>query len=329
MKAMILAAGLGTRLRPLTDNRPKALVEISGRTLLEITLFRLRAFGVREVIINAHHFADMILDYLKARNNFGMRIEVSREEVLLDTGGGLKKAAWFFLEGSSRSHSNQMDEPFLLHNVDVISTIDISRMVQFHRENRALATLAVQNRETSRYLLFNEQLQLCGRRSRGTAISGCAPQSTATQNPLAGSALQPAQQVSTHVIPNLPAQSGAVKDPLSPRQGTAPQRSEPYAHCHSERSEESAFSPGSPLATRHSPLPQPLAFSGIHVISPRLLPMISEEGIFSIIDSYLRLASQGEKILAFPADEYYWRDLGRPADLTQAAYDLKQKTLLR
>src|ERR1700724_400085 len=112
MKAMILAAGLGTRLRPLTNDRPKALVEVAGRTLLEITLTRLREFGIREVIINVHHFADMVIDYLKANDNFGMRIEVSREDVLLDTGGGLKKAAHFFLENSSPS-----DEPFILHNV--------------------------------------------------------------------------------------------------------------------------------------------------------------------------------------------------------------------
>src|SRR6202521_5679752 len=151
MKAMILAAGLGTRLRPLTDDRPKALVEIAGRTLLEITLSRLRSFGVTEVIVNVHHFAEMILDYLKTHDNFGMRIEVSREEVLLDTGGGLKKAAWFFLEDSTR-----LDEPFLLHNVDVISTIDLRQMTQFHSDNTALATLAVQNRETSRYLFFND-----------------------------------------------------------------------------------------------------------------------------------------------------------------------------
>src|SRR2546428_7375149 len=149
MKAMILAAGLGTRLRPITDNRPKALVEIAGRTLLEMTLSRLRAFGIREVIINVHHFADMILEYLKANDNFGMRVEVSCESVLLDTGGGLKKAAYFFLEDSSRS-----DESFILHNVDVISTIDLRRMVQFHTENQALATLAVQQRETALYLLF-------------------------------------------------------------------------------------------------------------------------------------------------------------------------------
>ena len=141
MKAMILAAGLGTRLHPLTDTRPKALVEVAGRTLLEITLSRLSSFGVRDVIINVHHFPDMILDYLKARNNFGLHIEISREEQLLDTGGGLKKASWFFLQDSAHS-----EEPFILHNVDVISTIDLRRMLDFHNEKQALATLAVQHR---------------------------------------------------------------------------------------------------------------------------------------------------------------------------------------
>src|ERR1700687_770118 len=98
MKAMILAAGLGTRLQPLTDDRPKALVEVGGHTLLEITLRRLRQFGIREVIVNVHHFAEMVVEYLKKNDNFGMRIEISREDVLLDTGGGLKKAAGFFVE---------------------------------------------------------------------------------------------------------------------------------------------------------------------------------------------------------------------------------------
>jgi mannose-1-phosphate guanylyltransferase len=258
MKAMILAAGLGTRLRPLTDNRPKALVEIAGRTLLEITLSRLRSFGIREIIINVHHFAAMIVDYLKAKDNFGMRIEISREEVLLDTGGGLKKAAWFFLEDSSRNtsssgDSSRVDVPFLLHNVDVISNIDLRRMVQFHTENHGLATLAAQDRETSRYLLFDGHLQLCGRRSG--------------------------------------------RD-------------------------------GKPELVRSSQHLQPLAFSGIHVISPRLLPMLTEEGSFSIITTYLRLAAQGEKILAFRAEEYYWRDLGTPENVMQAARDLKQNASL-
>jgi NDP-sugar pyrophosphorylase family protein len=256
MKAMILAAGLGTRLRPLTDHRPKALVELSGRTLLEITLARLRTFGITEAIVNIHHFADMVTDYLKFNKNFGMRIEISREEVLLDTGGGLKKAAWFFLEDSA-----SLDEPFLLHNVDIISNIDLGGMLQFHKENHALATLAVQSRETSRYLLFDDHLHLRGRRTSGTANPGCAPQSSATQN-----------------------------------------------------SSSTASTPEVPL---HA-----LAFSGIHVISPRLIPMLTEEGVFSIIPSYLRLATQGQKILAFRADQYYWRDLGKPADLAQAALDM-------
>jgi mannose-1-phosphate guanylyltransferase len=297
MKAMILAAGLGTRLRPLTDNRPKALVEINGRTLLEITLSRLRSFGVREAIINVHHFADMIVDYLKAKKNFGMRIEASREEVLLDTGGGLKKAAWFFLEDSSR-----LEEPFILHNVDVISTIDLSRMVQFHTENQALATLAVQDRETSRYLLFDKHLQLCGRRSSGTATPvhpelrrGCAPQVRPTPN-------------------------AAVSAPeFSRRRGLQPPRNAPQA--------KRASAPGVPNKRDQRSL-LPLAFSGIHVISPGLLPMLTEEGIFSIIPTYLRLVALGEKILAFRADDYYWRDLGTPENVTQAAHDLQQNVVL-
>jgi NDP-sugar pyrophosphorylase family protein len=247
MKAMILAAGLGTRLRPLTNDRPKALVEVGGRTLLEITLARLREFGVREVIVNVHHFADMVVDYLRANDGFGMHVEISREETLLDTGGGLKKAGDFFLENYSR-----LDEPFILHNVDVISTIDLGRMVQFHRDHQALATLAVQERETSRYLLFDEQGRLCGR------LSG--------------------------------------------------------------RDQQAEFVPSSQQL-----LVKALAFSGIHVISPRIFSRMSEDGAFSIILSYLRLAGEGEKILAFRADEYYWRDLGRPENVAQAKQDLKSK----
>jgi len=243
MKAMVLAAGLGTRLRPLTDSRPKALVEIDGRTLLEITLARLRAFGVREVIVNVHHFADMMVAYL-AKQNFGMRIEISREEVLLDTGGGLKKAARFLLEDARQS-----DESFLLHNVDVLSNIDLGSMVQFHKEQEAIATLAVQQRQSSRYLLFDQREQLCGRRF--------------------------------------------------------------------EREQRTELSrPGDPL--------QALAFCGIHVISLRLLDMMTEDGVFSIIESYLRLAARSERIVAYRADEYCWRDLGTLESLQEAAQDLQR-----
>ncbi|MBZ5684900.1 MAG: nucleotidyltransferase family protein [Acidobacteriia bacterium] len=243
MKAMILAAGLGTRLRPLTNDRPKALVEVAGHTLLEITLRRLASFGIREVIVNLHHFADMVVDYLKKHDNFGMRVEISREDdVVLDTGGGLKRAAWFFLQ------DRQPSDPFLLHNVDVISTIDVARMLTFHRENDALATLATQQRETSRHLLFDERGRLCGRQTGGNAPE----------------IVRPSQQ------------------------STA------------------------------------LAFSGIHIISPQLLNLITEQGVFSIVTTYLRLAAEGHRILAFRADQCHWRDLGKPENITQATADLER-----
>jgi NDP-sugar pyrophosphorylase family protein len=156
---MVLAAGLGTRLQPLTNDRPKALVEVAGHTLLELTLARLKSYGIVEVIINTHHLADKVAHYLSEHDNFGMRIEISREELLLDTGGGLKRAAHFFTGNEARN------EPFLLHNVDVLSNIDFASMLRHHRDTGALATLAVQDRPTSRYLLFDEAGRLCGRRS--------------------------------------------------------------------------------------------------------------------------------------------------------------------
>jgi NDP-sugar pyrophosphorylase family protein len=242
MKAMVFAAGLGTRLRALTNGRPKALVTVAGRTLLELTLFRLRSFGVREVIVNVHHFADQIVDYLRANRNFDMGIEISREDMLLDTGGGLKKAAWFFLEDGGPKV-----EPFLVHNVDVLSAIDLESMVRFHTMHNALATLAVQRRDSSRQLIFDEDGRLCGRRASRDAEIEWA---------------RPSQNV------------------------------------------------------------EPLAFSGIHVVSPRIFANLPEEGAFSIIPAYLRLAAHGDAILAFHADNSYWRDLGRPEDIAQAESDI-------
>ena len=241
MKAMVLAAGLGTRLRPLTNDRPKALVTVAGRTMLEIALARLRNFGVTEVIVNTHHYAEKISQYLLANGNFGMRIEISHEEELLDTGGGLKKAAWFFLDGGQQ-------EPFIVHNVDVISTIDLARMMQLHKERGALATLAMQDRETKRYLLFDEKSLLCGRRAGGD---------------------------------------------------------------------------GEPELVRTVPAAEALAFCGIHILSPRIFAEITETGVFSIINAYLRLAAQGESIAAFRADACRWRDLGRPEAVAQAVQDLE------
>jgi NDP-sugar pyrophosphorylase family protein len=200
------------------------------------------------VIVNVHHFADSVVDYLRMNQGFGMHIEVSREETLLDTGGGLKKASDFFLRDS-----HNPEDPFILHNVDVISTIDLQGMLRFHKETQALATLAVQRRKTSRYLLFDQRMRLCGRRS---------------EPEVEGKAARPAEGV------------------------------------------------------------EALAFCGIHVISPRLLTMMTEEGAFSIIASYLRLAAGGERVLGFRDDDAYWRDLGTPESLARAAGDLERNKIV-
>ena len=160
MKAMIFAAGKGTRLRPLTDNTPKALIKINEIPMIELVIRKLIAFGVNEIIINVHYLANQIINFLNANNNFGIRIEISDEtDELLDTGGGLKKASWFF------NHN----EPFILHNVDVISDIDLIKMVNFHKKSNALATLAVQERKSSRYFLFNKKMSLCGWKNTKTS----------------------------------------------------------------------------------------------------------------------------------------------------------------
>ena len=153
MKAMIFAAGLGTRLKPLTDSIPKALVPIAGKPLLEHVILKLKAAGFDEIIVNVHHFPDQIIEFLKANNNFGIRIEVSDErDQLLDTGGGIRKAKQFFDDG----------QPFLVHNVDILSDIDLKELFQQHLAADSLATLVVSRRDTFRYLLFDDDQRLCG-----------------------------------------------------------------------------------------------------------------------------------------------------------------------
>jgi len=233
MKAMILAAGVGSRLRPLTETCPKALIDINGAPVLEIVIKRLVKAGCTEIIINVFHLAAMIVDFLRARENFGIRIEISRETELLDTGGGLKKAADFFDDG----------QPFFLHNVDVLSNIDLKEMYRYHAEKGALATLAVQTRQTGRYFLFDDRDRLCGWESVA------------------------------------------------------------------ENKKMLARTPQGNVAR--------LAFNGIHLISPEIFAKMNETGVFSINQTYLRLASEGEKILAFHTDEYYWRDIGRLKSLEE------------
>jgi NDP-sugar pyrophosphorylase family protein len=153
MKAMIFAAGLGTRLKPYTDSMPKALVPVAGVPMLEILIRHLNENGINDIIINVHHFAGQVVDFLKQNNNFGINITISNEQDhLLDTGGGLKKAAWFFSD----------QQPFLVQNVDVVSDLNYKEMLRMHSGSGSLATLAVSKRETSRYFLFDNQMQLCG-----------------------------------------------------------------------------------------------------------------------------------------------------------------------
>ena len=224
---MILAAGLGTRLKPITDKIPKALVEINGKTLLEHSIEHLKIFGITEAIINVHHFPDQIISFLKKKKNFGMRIEVSDErDQLLDTGGGLKKAAWFFEDRA----------PFVVRNVDVLSNMDLNAMLDHHITHRPLATLAVRNRETSRYLLFSERFQLIG----WTNVS-----------------------------------SGERK-----------------------------------LSRKDFKRMHPLAFSGIQILDPAVLPLITEDGRFSLIALYLRL-SRDHRICAFTDNDSFWFDAGK------------------
>jgi len=155
---MIFAAGLGTRLKPLTDTLPKALIPLQGKPVLEHLIVKLKSVGFQEIVINVHHLGEQIIDFLKANNSFGLTIHISDERnYLLDTGGGLKQAAGFL--GS--------EEPFLVHNADILSDVDIEAFCRSHRPE-SVATLLVSKRNTSRYLLFNKEDKLCGWRNRET-----------------------------------------------------------------------------------------------------------------------------------------------------------------
>ncbi|MCR9285841.1 MAG: nucleotidyltransferase family protein [Bacteroidetes bacterium] len=236
MKAMIFAAGLGTRLRPLTNDRPKALVEINGKPLLEIAIRRLKYFGFQEIIINIHHFGELILDFLKKNNDFGITIEISDErDLLLETGGGLKKATSFFDDGM----------PFLVCNADILTNLNLKELYDFHLKNNPLATLAVRNRKTSRYLLFNE---------KNKELVGWENQKT-----------------------------GEVR--------------------WSKPSKEIVH----------------WAFSGIHVIDPKIFELMPNQTIFSIIEVYLSAAKE-HSILGFLHDNNIWLDVGKPESLAKAQH---------
>jgi NDP-sugar pyrophosphorylase family protein len=238
MKAMIFAAGLGTRLYPITKDRPKAMAEVNGITLLEHNIRFIAAQGFDEIIVNVHHFADKVIDFLKSKNNFGLRIEVSYEKELLDTAGGLAKAASFF-----------DDKDFLLYNVDVVSNIDIQKMLAHHQQNKAIATLAIRQRETSRYLLFDENNHLAGWRNKTT---------------------------------------------------------------------------GEEIVVRTKGDFSEYAFSGIHIISPKMLPLLGDIRKHSLTPFYLEIAKENT-IAGYEHNTDAWFDCGKPETLAQAANYLNSK----
>ncbi|MEO6289158.1 MAG: sugar phosphate nucleotidyltransferase [Ginsengibacter sp.] len=234
MKAMLLAAGLGTRLKPFTDSHPKALAVVNGKTILQRNIEYLSGFGINEFIINIHHFPTQIADFLKANNNFGKTIVISDEsEEVLETGGGLMKASWFFKDDP---------RPFILMNVDVLTDMNLEAMIKQHMKLQPLATLAVTNRYTSRYFLFDDVDQLCGWKNIKT---------------------------------------------------------------------------GEQKIIREATKFYPKAFSGIHIISPKIFSLIKMNGKFSIRDIYLELASTNT-ITEFDHSNSKFVDVGKPGSILKA-----------
>lgn len=180
MKAMLFAAGLGTRLKPLTNDRPKALVEIGGITLLERCITQLRNCGIKELVINIHHFGDQIKAFLKQHQNFGLSILISDEsDALLDTGGAILKAK-AMLSGN---------EPILLINVDILTNLNFGELLDYHFQNQALATLVVRQRSTSRYLLFNKQILVGWTNKKSGEVKVSCPEKIANADEFAFSGI--------------------------------------------------------------------------------------------------------------------------------------------
>ena len=158
ISAMIFAAGLGTRLYPLTADKPKALVEYQGKPLLEHVLSKIIDTGIRHIVVNVHHFPDLIIQYLNNHPHDAEIVISDERDYLRDTGGGLKFAAPLLANS----------ENILLHNVDILSDLDLGQLIDYHENQGALATLAVRQRKTSRYFLFDEEMKLCGWRNSKT-----------------------------------------------------------------------------------------------------------------------------------------------------------------
>lgn len=233
VRAMILAAGLGTRLKPWTDNHPKALAVVNGKSLLQRNVEYLQEHGIYEVIVNVHHFGYQIVKAIAENNGWGSDITISDETMaVLETGGGLKKAAWYFAD----------TEHFVLLNSDVLTDMNLTAMMAQHITHKTLATLATTQRETSRYFLFDDNNILCGWRNVKTGA-------------------------------------------------------------------EKVVRPATSLVQK--------AFSGIHIINRQMLPMIKQEGKFSMVDLYLSLAGDNE-IMGFDHSASKFIDVGKPESIAKA-----------
>jgi NDP-sugar pyrophosphorylase family protein len=235
MKAMLFAAGLGTRLKPFTDHNPKALVEVNNKTLLEHNIRYLQRFGIYDVIINVHHFAGKIEDVLNDNDCFGSEITISDERAeVLETGGGLIKAAPFFAGEAS----------FVVMNVDLLTNLDLGKMIASCNHDDSVATLAVMNRESSRHFLFDDQMHLCGWRNNKTGE----------------------ERISRNI------------------------------------------------ASLH-----PFAFSGIQVLTPKVISECPFSGKFSLVDLYLHLAKTNT-IKGYDHSGNLFIDVGKPDSIEQAEY---------
>jgi NDP-sugar pyrophosphorylase family protein len=233
MKAIIFAAGMGSRLKPHTNNCPKALVNLNGQPLLWHAITKLTHSGATQIIVNIHHFGEQIIDYLNS-TPFEIPILISDErEKLLDTGGALLKAS-LLLESNS---------PIIAYNVDIISSVNLKEVYNYHQKHDAIATLVVRKRETTRYLMFDKEMKLNGWKNENT---------------------------------------GETK-----------------------------------ISSKDYQYSNPWAFSGIQILSPEFINLISESGKFSIIEPYLRLAKD-HLIMGYPDKSNFWLDLGKPGQIELA-----------
>jgi MurNAc alpha-1-phosphate uridylyltransferase len=229
---MIFAAGLGTRFKPWTDKHPKALAVVNGKSLLQRNIEYLQQYGITNVVVNVHHFANQIIDAIKQNNGWGSAITISDEtDVVLETGGGIKKAAPLFTA-----------ENIVVINVDILTDLDLGKLITFHQQNNPVSTIAITNRTTSRYFLFDENNTLCGWRNTKTGEEKIA------------------RKAATYI---------------------------------------------------------PKAFSGIHVISKKMLSLIHRQGKFSIVDTYLELAP-AHTIKGFDHSGSRFIDVGKPDSVAEA-----------